>query len=120
MLALVLAGPQVGLAQAALDYVIEKAPRLSIAYTSFERQSDSTAFQTTLADAAMLVDTARLHVARAAADIEAAKAQAIADLRGEVATLAIGAAEVVVERNLDRDTQAQLVEQYIASVQSRN
>ena len=44
---------------------------------------------------------------RAAADIEAAKAQAIADLRGEVAALAIGAAEVVVGRNLDRDTQTQ-------------
>jgi F-type H+-transporting ATPase subunit b len=57
---------------------------------------------------------------RAAADVEAAKAQAIADLRGEVATLAIGAAEVVVGRNLDHDTQAQLVEQYIASVQNRN
>jgi F-type H+-transporting ATPase subunit b len=57
---------------------------------------------------------------RAAADVEAAKAQAIADLRGEVASLAIGAAEVVVGRNLDRDTQAQLVEQYIASVQQRN
>lgn len=57
---------------------------------------------------------------RAAADVEAAKVQAIADLRGEVATLAIGAAEVVVGRNLDRDTQAQLVEQYIASVQQRN
>jgi F-type H+-transporting ATPase subunit b len=57
---------------------------------------------------------------RAAADVEAAKAQAIADLRGEVATLAIGAAEIVVGRNLDHDTQAQLVEQYIASVQNRN
>ena len=57
---------------------------------------------------------------RAAADVEAAKAQAIADLRGEVASLAIGAAEVVVGRNLDRETQTQLVEQYIASVGNRN
>lgn len=57
---------------------------------------------------------------RAAADVEAAKTQAIADLRGEVASLAIGAAEVVVGRNLDRDTQTQLVEQYIASVGGRN
>jgi F-type H+-transporting ATPase subunit b len=57
---------------------------------------------------------------RAAADVEAAKSQAIADLRGEVAQLAIGAAEVVVGRNLDRDTQTQLVEQYIASVGNRN
>ena len=40
---------------------------------------------------------------RAAADIEASKAQAIADLRAEVAALAIGAAEVVVQHNLDRE-----------------
>jgi len=57
---------------------------------------------------------------RAAADVESAKTQAIADLRGEVASLAIGAAEVVVGKNLDRDTQTQLVEQYIASVANRN
>jgi F-type H+-transporting ATPase subunit b len=57
---------------------------------------------------------------RAAADVESAKAQAIADLRGEVANLAIGAAEVVVGKNLDRDTQTQLVDQYIASIQNRN
>lgn len=53
---------------------------------------------------------------RAAADVEAAKAQAIADLRAEVSALAIGAAEVVVQRNLDRQTNAQLVENYISQV----
>jgi F-type H+-transporting ATPase subunit b len=57
---------------------------------------------------------------RSAADIESAKVQAIADLRGEVANLAIGAAEIIVGRNLDRDTQVQLVEQYVASLQNRN
>ena len=57
--------------------------------------------------------------ARAAADVESAKNQAIADLRTEVANLAIGAAEVVVQRNLDRATQAQLVENYINQVASR-
>lgn len=56
---------------------------------------------------------------RAAADIEAAKGQAIADLRGEVAQLAIGAAEVVVKRNLDQATQTQLIEDYINQVASR-
>lgn len=56
---------------------------------------------------------------RAAADIESAKAQALADLRGEVADLAIGAAELIVQRSLDRDTQVQLVEQYIQSLASR-
>ena len=57
---------------------------------------------------------------RAAADIESAKRQAIADLKDEVATLAIGAAEVIVQRNLDRDTQVQLVESYIEQVLSRS
>ena len=42
--------------------------------------------------------------------------QAIADLRGEVAQLAIGAAEVVVSQNLDQATQIQLIEDYINQV----
>lgn len=54
--------------------------------------------------------------ARANADIEAAKAQATADLRVEVTALAIGAAEQVVGRNLDQETNAALVEAYINSV----
>jgi F-type H+-transporting ATPase subunit b len=53
---------------------------------------------------------------KAAADIEAAKVQAIADLRGEVAQLAVGAAEVVVGKNLDQATQVQLIEDYINQV----
>jgi F-type H+-transporting ATPase subunit b len=56
---------------------------------------------------------------RAAADIEASKTQAIADLHGEVAELAIGAAEVVVQKNLDHDTQIQLIENYINQVGSQ-
>ena len=57
---------------------------------------------------------------QAAADIEAAKAQAIADLRGEVATLAIGAAEQGVGRNLDQDTNVALVEAYINQVGAKS
>lgn len=53
---------------------------------------------------------------KAASDIEAAKAQAIADLRNEVASIAIGAAERVVEHSLDRETNTQLVENYINQV----
>ena len=56
--------------------------------------------------------------ARAAADIESAKAQAIADLQNDVAQLAVGAASVIVHRNLDAATQAQLVEDYINQVGS--
>jgi F-type H+-transporting ATPase subunit b len=53
---------------------------------------------------------------RAVADIDSAKAQAMSDLRGEVAQLAIGAAETVVQRSLDSATQTQLVEDYINQV----
>jgi F-type H+-transporting ATPase subunit b len=53
---------------------------------------------------------------RAVADIESAKVQAVSDLRGEVARLAIGAAETVVQRNLDEATQTQLIEDYINQV----
>jgi F-type H+-transporting ATPase subunit b len=56
---------------------------------------------------------------KAAADVEAAKVQAIADLRGEVAQLAIGAAEVVVGHSLDQATQVQLIEDYINQVASQ-
>lgn len=56
---------------------------------------------------------------RAVADIEAAKVQAMSDLRGEVAQLAIGAAETIVQRNLDEATQTQLVEQYIDQLAAR-
>ncbi len=54
--------------------------------------------------------------ARAVADIESAKVQAVSDLRGEVAQLAIGAAETVVQRSLDEATQTQLIEDYINQV----
>lgn len=54
--------------------------------------------------------------AQAQADIDAAKSQAMAELRGEVADIAIGAAEAVVGANLDRDAQTRLIEDYINRV----
>jgi F-type H+-transporting ATPase subunit b len=56
--------------------------------------------------------------ARAAADIESAKTQAVADLQNDVAQLAVGAASVIVHRNLDAATHTQLVEDYINQVGS--
>ena len=75
--ALVLIGAQLGMARAALSHVIEKAPQRAIAYTSFKKQTDSTAFQMQVAKAALKIDTAHLHAFRAADDIDAAA------LRGE-------------------------------------
>jgi F-type H+-transporting ATPase subunit b len=62
-------------------------------------------------------DAAELR-ARAQEDIRLAGERAMADLRGRVSDLAIELAEKVVERNLDRDTQHSLIENYINSVGS--
>ena len=53
---------------------------------------------------------------RTRSEIDAAQQRAIADLRAQVSELAIGAAEVVVQKNLDRDTNRALVERYIEQV----
>ncbi|HZZ13236.1 MAG TPA: acyl-CoA dehydrogenase family protein [Paraburkholderia sp.] len=68
--ALILTGPQLGMGRAALKYVIEKAPQRAIAYTSFEKQTDSTVFQMQIADAALKVDTAHLRAYRSADEID--------------------------------------------------
>ena len=67
---LTLVGAQLGLARAALNYVIEKAPQRGIAHTNFAKQTDSVAFQMEIAKAAMKIETAHLHAHRAAADID--------------------------------------------------
>ena len=53
---------------------------------------------------------------RATADIEAAKDRAMAELRTQLTQLTIELAERVVKRNLDRDSNAALVDEYISSI----
>ncbi len=53
---------------------------------------------------------------RAAGDIEAEKQRAIAELRGEVADLALAAASRVVGESLTDDRQRRLVGEFLASV----
>jgi alkylation response protein AidB-like acyl-CoA dehydrogenase len=77
ILALVLAGPQLGLGRAALDIVREKAAKKPISYTFYTAQADSVAFQLQLAEAAMLIDTAHLHAYRAADDIDRAAEEGV-------------------------------------------
>lgn len=57
---------------------------------------------------------------RSKAEADAAKSQAMSDVKSEVAALAIGAAEQVVQKSLDRDTNVALVESYINSVDARS
>ncbi len=53
---------------------------------------------------------------RANEDIALARERAMSDLQHQVGEISIGLAEKIVERNLDPDTQAALVESYINSV----
>jgi len=55
---------------------------------------------------------------RAEADVEVQRQRALTELRGDVAQLSIDLAERIVERNLDRDTQRQLVDSFIDQVGS--
>jgi F-type H+-transporting ATPase subunit b len=55
---------------------------------------------------------------RAETDIAAQRQRALSELRGDVAQLSIDLAERIVERNLDRDTQRQLVDSFIDQVGS--
>jgi 3-hydroxy-9,10-secoandrosta-1,3,5(10)-triene-9,17-dione monooxygenase len=71
----ILAGPQLGLAQAALDYVIEKGHQRGIAYTDFEVQRDAPTFQLAIAKAATLVDTAHYFAYGVADEVDAAAAE---------------------------------------------
>ena len=55
---------------------------------------------------------------RAQVDIAAQQQRALTELRTDVAQLSIDLAERIVERNLDRDTQLQLVDSFINQVGS--
>jgi alkylation response protein AidB-like acyl-CoA dehydrogenase len=77
ILALILVGPILGLGRAALEFVRQKAASRTIAYTFFEKQSASVAFQLQLAEAALMIDTAHLHAYRAADDIDDAAASGV-------------------------------------------
>lgn len=70
VLVLVLVGPQLGMGQGALDFVLSKAGNRPISYTFITAQSESTAFQLQIAEASMLIEGAKLHAYRAADDID--------------------------------------------------
>lgn len=72
LLALVLAGPQLGMGRKALEIVTEKGLTKPISYTFYTTQAESVAFQLQIARAAMMIDTAHLHAYRAADDVDTA------------------------------------------------
>jgi alkylation response protein AidB-like acyl-CoA dehydrogenase len=77
ILSIILVGPILGLGRAALEFVRQKANGRTIAYTFFEKQSASVAFQLQLAEAALIIDTAHFHAYRAAGDVDEAAARGV-------------------------------------------
>lgn len=64
-------------------------------------------------------DVAAVH-SRAAVDLAATRNQMEADLAGELSRLALGAAEKVVEDELDAGNQQRLIDSYINDIVSQN
>ena len=73
--------------------------------------------ETREADIAATRDELERMRVRAAAEIEAEKGRAIADLRAEVADLALAAAGRVVRETMDGERQRRLVEEFLAETQ---
>jgi alkylation response protein AidB-like acyl-CoA dehydrogenase len=67
---LVLVGPLLGTARAALEYVRSAAVKKGIVATNYTSQASSPGFQIKVAQAAMRIDSAQLHASRAADDID--------------------------------------------------
>jgi len=70
VLVLGLIGPILGIAEGALEAVAAQAHQRGIKYTVYARKSDSPVVQHHFARAALMVDTARFHIMRAAADVD--------------------------------------------------
>ncbi|MBB5157942.1 acyl-CoA dehydrogenase [Saccharopolyspora phatthalungensis] len=69
-LATFLIAPVLGMAEEALEHVVSQSGHKGIAFTSYERQRDSTAFQLAVAESAMKIDVARLIAHRLAAVVD--------------------------------------------------
>lgn len=103
VLALVLIAPQVGLAKQALEIVkASLAKGRGISYTFYEKSSLAPTTQLQVAQASQLIDTAELHMLRAAGDIDGAAAAGEyldfatrARVRADVSTIARSCREAV-------------------------
>jgi alkylation response protein AidB-like acyl-CoA dehydrogenase len=70
-----LLGPLLGLGRAALALTVHDAPRKAMHHTFFARQSDSVGVQVQIAQAALMLDTARLHAHHCADELDGTAAR---------------------------------------------
>ncbi|OAH14389.1 acyl-CoA dehydrogenase family protein [Streptomyces jeddahensis] len=74
MLLLCLVGPLLGLGRAAMQAAVEAAAQKPLSFTVHSRQADSVGVQIQLAEAALKLETARLHTYRAVDEVDKAPA----------------------------------------------
>ncbi|UXY20366.1 acyl-CoA dehydrogenase family protein [Streptomyces cynarae] len=72
MLLLCLVGPLLGLGKAALNVAVDAAAEKPLSFTVHSRQADSVGVQIQLAEAALRLETARLHTYRAVDEVDRA------------------------------------------------
>ncbi|MEU6709345.1 acyl-CoA dehydrogenase family protein [Streptomyces wuyuanensis] len=99
MLLLCLAGPLLGLGRAALDAVVEAAASKPLSFTVHVRQADSVGIQMLVADAALKLETAELHIRHSVDEVDRAAAEGRPldyDARAQVRARAGFAAQQVV------------------------
>jgi alkylation response protein AidB-like acyl-CoA dehydrogenase len=70
--AIPLLGPLLGAANAALQFTVRQARKKPVTHTSYQHQSDSVAVQVRVAEAAMRIESARLHTMAAVDEIDTA------------------------------------------------
>jgi alkylation response protein AidB-like acyl-CoA dehydrogenase len=70
--AIPLLGPLLGAANAALQFTVRQARKKPVTHTSYQQQSDSVAVQVRVAEAAMRIESARLHTMAAVDEIDTA------------------------------------------------
>lgn len=75
LLALGVAAPQLGMGRKVLEIVSTKASTKPLTFTFYPTQADSAVFRHQIAEAAMLIDTAELHLYRSADAIDSAAAE---------------------------------------------
>jgi alkylation response protein AidB-like acyl-CoA dehydrogenase len=77
ILSLTLVGPMLGMTKAALELVLDIAKKKPMSLSTYQRLTDSASVQLAIADAAILIDTAELHVFRATDALDTANQQGV-------------------------------------------
>jgi F-type H+-transporting ATPase subunit b len=104
-------------AERALSATTAGAPDIGAEVARIKKEAQETATRLRVDTAARAKAEAEAMRERAANDIQNQTSQALADLREEIASLTRTSTEVLVGEKLDADSQADLIDSYISSLE---